>query len=244
MNLYLALILLSFASFFVAFEIFNFTKKHKFIDSFWGFAYVLQACYIGEITNWENPLIIGLIIAWGIRLGMFLLLRNGSYKHDDARYIRLAKGKSKTGIFFKIYMVQFVLQLVVALPIIYPAHDISYLIDWRIFFLVITGIGIIIESIADQQLLLFKLRKSNEGKRLNEGLRRYSQFPNYFGEILVWSGLGFYVASFGYYFALISPILIITLLFGVSGVPMQKNKSKKSFIIPDIKLILKDLLGK
>ena len=81
--------------------------------------------------------------------------------------------------------------------------------------------GITYETIADKQLKKFLLNKSN--KVMDQGLWLYSRHPNYFGEFLVW--WGFYLISIGsgYWFTIISPILMTILLFKVSGAELLES---------------------
>lgn len=50
-------------------------------------------------------------------------------------------------------------------------------------------IGFVIETFADVQKWKFKLEPRNSGKFCNVGLFRFSQHPNYFGNLLVWFGI-------------------------------------------------------
>jgi steroid 5-alpha reductase family enzyme len=81
--------------------------------------------------------------------------------------------------------------------------------------------GITYETIADKQLKKFLSKKSN--KVMDQGLWHYSRHPNYFGEFLVW--WGFYLISIGsgYWFTIISPILMSILLLKVSGAELLES---------------------
>jgi len=89
-------------------------------------------------------------------------------------------------------------------------------------------IGLIIESIADNQLTLFRATPSNKGHVLDTGLWRYSRHPNYFGDAVLWWGL--YVIAVGAeaYWTIIGPVLITLLLLRVSGVPMLEKGLRAS----------------
>ena len=60
---------------------------------------------------------------------------------------------------------------------------------------------------------------------MTTGLWELTSHPNYFGEALLWWGIGFYALAvpFGW-ITLISPLAITLLLRFVSGVPMLEKK--------------------
>jgi steroid 5-alpha reductase family enzyme len=80
--------------------------------------------------------------------------------------------------------------------------------------------GLVWESVADLQLARFKSDPSNAGQILNSGLWALSRHPNYFGEAVLWWGLGLLAAPTGGWLAVIGPAMITFLLMKVSGVAM------------------------
>ncbi|MCK7492290.1 MAG: DUF1295 domain-containing protein [Comamonadaceae bacterium] len=68
-----------------------------------------------------------------------------------------------------------------------------------------------------------------QGACIEEGLRRYSRHPNYFGEVTVWWGV--YVASIGFAgpigLHLLAP-LAMTLMFLFVSIPMMEKKIRDS----------------
>jgi len=94
-------------------------------------------------------------------------------------------------------------------------------------------VGYYFEVVADYQLKNFLTNPKNKGKLMTSGLWKYSRHPNYFGEGLMWIGIGVIALSVPYgYIALISPLLINYLLVYVSGVPLleEKYKNRPDFI--------------
>ena len=49
-------------------------------------------------------------------------------------------------------------------------------------------VGFIIEIISDKQKSVFKNKKENKGRFIQIGLWKYSRHPNYFGELLIYTG--------------------------------------------------------
>lgn len=71
-----------------------------------------------------------------------------------------------------------------------------------------------------------------QGKFINQGLWSISRHPNYFGEILMWSGL--YVSASSVlkgweHISIISPILLSYLLTNISGIPFLEGYGKKKW---------------
>jgi steroid 5-alpha reductase family enzyme len=83
------------------------------------------------------------------------------------------------------------------------------------------GTGLAFETIADWQLAAFK-RRGGRGV-LDRGLWRYTRHPNYFGDFLVWWGLGTIAAAGGTWWTLAGPVLMTLLLLKVSGVALLEQ---------------------
>jgi steroid 5-alpha reductase family enzyme len=78
------------------------------------------------------------------------------------------------------------------------------------------------------------LDPSNKQKVLKSGLWKYSRYPNYFGEILLWTGV--FLSSVNALsdmknigIAIISPTLTFLLLRFVSGVRLSDQRYNKRF---------------
>jgi steroid 5-alpha reductase family enzyme len=84
-------------------------------------------------------------------------------------------------------------------------------------------LGLSIESAADRQLERFKADPENRGRVLDRGLWRYSRHPNYFGDSLVFWGLGLIGLSTGSSWSLVGPALMTLLLLRVSGVALLEQ---------------------
>ena len=128
--------------------------------------------------------------------------------------------------FYKVFMLQGALMLVISLPII----GIMFSRDQTFSNINIIGVllwltGWLFETFADYQLLKFKRNPANKGKVMDSGLWRYSRHPNYFGETCVWWGVFLISLGSGYwYLSLLSPILLTYLLLKVSGVTMLEKR--------------------
>jgi len=93
-------------------------------------------------------------------------------------------------------------------------------------------VGFLIEVTADRQKRVFKRDTANAGKFINVGLWSWSRHPNYFGEILLWTGmavLAIPVLSGGQWVTLISPVFVYLLLTRLSGIPTLTEKAQKKW---------------
>ena len=93
----------------------------------------------------------------------------------------------------------------------------------------VTVIGLLIEVTADNQKTAFNSKPENQGRWIDVGLWSYSQHPNYFGEIVLWtgiclSGIGSYQGS--QWLALLSPLFVFLLLTRISGIPFLRVRGE------------------
>lgn len=215
-----------------------FLKNNGIADIAWGLGFAGIA-FIALILSgkWgKNPLkllLFLMIFLWALRLSVYLFIRNYN-KEEDYRYQQFRKDWGKQWIwksYLQVYMLQGVLMLFIALPIYITALLPASHQKISAFQIIASGIwtlGWLIESIADIHLYLFKRQSQNKGKLLTTGLWKISRHPNYLGESLVWIGMAFYTLNFPYgYVSLLSPVLVVWLLYKVSGVPLLEKKLKQ-----------------
>ena len=90
--------------------------------------------------------------------------------------------------------------------------------------------GMLLEVVADYQKYTFRSNPANHDKWISHGLWSVVRYPNYLGEILLWTGL-FISASSTFkgadYLSVISPLFVAFLLTKVSGVPLLEHQSMK-----------------
>jgi steroid 5-alpha reductase family enzyme len=205
-------------------------KKADIIDIYWGPAFLLSGLIILFINqNYSLPsnIIIFIIGLWSIRLGSHLYSRNIG-QSEDIRYTKIRSKYGNLGLFLINYVVQAALIPIISLPIIIVvASNLNELNFVSYAAIILALIGIVIEALADSQLKQFKRHKINKNKVMNLGLWNYSRHPNYFGNSIMWWGIGIYCFSISFnFFTLISPITMTYLLIKVSGVSMLENQIK------------------
>lgn len=232
------LILLSLLSFYVFFYLIGqVIKRHDIADIAWGMGFILAyfiAFSQGSTAHLQQILVGAMVLIWGIRLALHIFLRNRK-KSEDRRYEKWRKdwgNKWWMVSFFKVYLLQGLLLILIATPLIMVhQNNMETLSVFNYFGLLIWGIGFLFESIGDFQLNQF-LKTKKPGEIMQSGLWKYSRHPNYFGEVTLWWGI--YLTSFSteyMWINLISPLLITFLILKVSGIPMleEKYKNNKAF---------------
>tara|TARA_X000000368_G_C22673308_1_gene554932 strand:- start:155 stop:625 length:471 start_codon:yes stop_codon:yes gene_type:complete len=93
-------------------------------------------------------------------------------------------------------------------------------------------LGFAVEVIADNQKTAFRSIPENKDAFINEGLWARSRHPNYFGEIMLWTGItvmGISTFESMNYLAIFSPIFSYLLLVYVSGVRMLEYRGHKKW---------------
>ena len=100
-----------------------------------------------------------------MRLMIHLHMRNHN-KNEDVRYVKLKKRYGNFGMYLISYLIQVILIAIVSLPLqVLFYSDLSLNINFiSILGIIISAVGIFIESLADIQLTKFKNDSSNNGK--------------------------------------------------------------------------------
>lgn len=217
-------------------------KDNSIVDIFWGLGFCML-CVVAytqaEHAGIKQYFLLTLVLLWGLRLSVYLFLRNKG-KGEDFRYANWRKDWGKHTwwrAFFQVFLLQGFFMYIISLPILITmiygdgALGLLNIIGGLIFI----G-GFLIESVADFQMYRFKANQKNKGKILTKGLWSISRHPNYFGEILIWWGIFMLSLNSGYwYIGFISPVIITWLLLKVSGVPMLEKKYDDSPSYKDYK---------
>ncbi len=218
--------------FFTAFFAFaQIIKNNSIVDIGWGLGFVILSLYtfiLSEVITLRSILVTILVLIWGSRLSYHILKRNWG-KPEDFRYAKWRKEWGKWLVirgFFQIFMLQGLLMLIIASPVIF----INYAYQTGLQFLDFLGAavwltGFLFESVGDYQLAKFIQNPENKGEIMRYGLWKYTRHPNYFGEATMWWGIYIIALSIpGGFRFIISPLTITLLLLYVSGVPMLEKK--------------------
>ena len=198
------------------------------VDIFWGPGFIIAGVfYLMTQTGDPTPrglLVIGLTTFWAIRLALHIGIRSLGAPED----FRYRKWREEAGTsfwwisLFKVFLLQAVLLWIVSTPLLLAQLEgpASVLTVKDLAGIALFAIGLAYEAVADRQLVRFKRNPSNRGRILRAGLWARSRHPNYFGEAVLWWGLGLLAIPTGGWLALVGPALITFLLMKVSGVTM------------------------
>ena len=171
-----------------------------------------------------------LVLIWCARLGSFLFRR---VKRDgkDGRFDDI---KPHWGRFLMAWTFQglwvFMTLLAALLAITSPAPA-----GWDLLAtvgLIIWLTGFAIEVIADRQKSAFRADPGNRGRFITTGLWAWSRHPNYFGEILLWTGIALMATpTFAgwQWLGWLSPLFVTWLLMKVSGIPMLEQRADEQW---------------
>jgi steroid 5-alpha reductase family enzyme len=209
----------------------NLAKTEHYFDLTGSITYLsvtaLALALSGDLD--ARAIIVGTMVSvWAIRLGSFLYRR----VRRDGRDGRFDTIKTNPLRFFMTWTLQglwVLLTLAAALATITANERRS--IGW----IAVVGIavwiaGFSIESVADRQKAAFRRDPANAGRFISSGLWAFSRHPNYFGEIVLWTGIAIIalpVLSGWLWIALISPVFVTLLLTRVSGIPMLEARAEE-----------------
>eukprot|EP01063_Lacrimia_lanifica_P028584 TRINITY_DN41_c0_g1_i2.p1 TRINITY_DN41_c0_g1~~TRINITY_DN41_c0_g1_i2.p1 ORF type:complete len:302 (+),score=100.10 TRINITY_DN41_c0_g1_i2:60-965(+) len=191
----------------------------------------------------------GLAVAWVTRLGTFLTFRAANHGDDK----RLEKFKASPGKMAAVWILQVVWGYATLLPVLVAAYSATPLdappiasgvcpVSLQAAGCVLAGLGLVVEATADHQKLVFK--NANPEKFMRTGLFRWCRYPNYLGEITVWTGLAAAAAHYASAdrdhpylmtaLAAASPVFVYSLLRYASGVPiLEKSAAKRYGHLPE-----------
>ncbi|MDA0891441.1 MAG: DUF1295 domain-containing protein [Proteobacteria bacterium] len=172
----------------------------------------------------RQQLIAAAVMIWALRLGPFLFMRIKKAGEDQ----RFRKIKLSTPRFLLTWTLQgtwvFITAGAALAAIMTPNTDAL----GGLFYagVILWIIGFLVEVIADNQKSRFKADPANDGKFINTGIWSRAQHPNYFGEIVLWTGVAVMASpslSESALIFLVSPLFVALLLTRISGIPLLRK---------------------
>ena len=145
---------------------------------------------------------------------------------EDRRYQAMRAGSPHFWwvSLFKVFFLQAALQIAVALPVFAVAQSQGPLGLLDLLGVALALAGVFIEALADHQLTGFKADPESRDLVMDRGIWGYSRHPNYFGNALLWVGVGVVgLVGGGPWWSFAGPVLMIFLLLKVSGVAMLES---------------------
>lgn len=196
--------------------------------SFTYLAVIATAVVLSGDLDSRAVIVAAMVVLWAVRLGSFLFTRVKRAGKDD----RFDDIKMNTLRFFSAWTLQALwvtLTAACALVIITTEHKQAMDVIGNIGILLwIVGMGF--EIVADQQKTAFKKNPDNSGRYISSGLWSWSRHPNYFGEIVLWTGIAVIAVPILHgwqWVAIISPLFVYCLIRYLSGINMLEQKAEK-----------------
>jgi steroid 5-alpha reductase family enzyme len=180
----------------------------------------------------RRMLVAALVSVWSFRLAGYLLTNRVLSGEEDGRY-QMLRGKwgPRADLhflwFFQVQALGAVLFAVPLLPGLFLDVPVGRWYDFA-------GVGVWLisiggETLSDRQLSRFRRRPDSKGKTCREGLWRYSRHPNYFFEwIHWWTYVLLAWGSAWVWVSLLGPIVMLVLLFRVTGIPYTEKRALRS----------------
>lgn len=212
------------------------------VDSLWSIFFivftVLFAWRMGS-DDMASYVLIALILAWGLRLSIYITVRNHG-NGEDRRY-QAIRARNQPNFEFKslylIFLLQTVLATVVVLPVVPVLNGAQQAGVLTYIGFAVAAFGVSFETVADWQMARFKATRTAQDEVMDRGLWRCSRHPNYFGEAVFWWGVWIASVSMGGAWTVFSPLLMTWLLTRVSGVPLleadlqQRSQAYRDYLL-------------
>jgi len=207
------------------------TRNATGVDVAWsllvaGFALVYGLVSAGDPGR--RLLVSGLAAAWGLRLGLHLLRdRVLATQQEDGRYRALREhwGPRAPRGFLLLHLAQAAVALLFSLPVLAALQG-GPLDLWAAAGALVWLAAVAGETLADRQLAAFRQDPHRRGEVCRIGLWRWSRHPNYFFEWLHW--WSYVLIGRGAPLTLLGPLVMLLLLFRVSGIPWAEQQALRS----------------
>ena len=209
-------------------------RNASLYDPYWSVApAVIVMAWAGQQEiGPRQAVVVLLMLVWAVRLTANWASSWRGLSHEDWRYVQLRTQRppwlpwwllNLTGIQLMPTLVVFA-----GLLAVWPAVTVSGR-PWSLLdalAVVVTGVAIVTEAVADRQLRRFARDPGNRARILDRGLWRYSRHPNYLGEIGFWWGMWLFglAAAPSWWWTVAGPVTMV-LLFTVVSVPLMDRRS-------------------
>jgi steroid 5-alpha reductase family enzyme len=203
---------------------------YDLIGSITNITVILVSLLLTPVIDARSWLLAGIVIVWAARLGYFLVTRI-RLDGEDRRFSELKQ------TFLRFLLAWTMQGLWVAFTLAAALAAITSMVKVPLDLVAFAGFlvwifGFAIEVIADKQKRDFRAKPDNRDKFIHTGLWAWSRHPNYFGEILLWTGvamISFPVLRGWQYVTLVSPVFVAILLTRISGIPMLETHADEKW---------------
>ena len=194
-------------------------KYYDLVGSLTYIATVSLAYFSVENKTMIDSIIYFYVMVWALRLGIYLFRR----VRNDGKDVRFEQAKRHFLWFLQYWMGQALWVSLTActaiIGILSPEDDLLPVLAMIGMALWLSGFTI--ESISDYQKRVFRKENNPSESFIHTGLWARSRHPNYFGEIMLWTGIAVIALNTltGIeHITLVSPIFVYILLTRMSGI--------------------------
>lgn len=213
-------------------------QNSSLYDPYWSVIPVPIAIYWIQVSpegnELRNMLMLIAIAVWSFRLTVNWIRTWPDLRHEDWRYGKLAEDSGPLYWVVSFLGIHLFPTLIVFAGLL-PVYAASRMADpvgiFDILGLLISLAAVAIEYISDEQLRRFKSGNTVKGANMEQGLWAVSRHPNYFGEILFWTGLFFFAIGGGHFSENAwtgAGFIAMVLLFQFISVPMMEKRLVKT----------------
>lgn len=231
-SLFAVCVILAFAinwAVFVPSSLFRTEKYYDLTGSVTYLSLVLVALTLrGGLPDPRALVLAGLVVIWTLRLGSYLYARI-SREGADRRFDGVKTSVPRFFLAWTLQALWVVLTLACALAAMTSART-TPLGGFEVLGVAVWLVGFSIEVMADRQKAQFRADPANRDRFIESGLWAWSRHPNYFGEIVLWTGIAIVAmpALTGWqHVTLVSPVFVYVLLAYVSGVPLLEQRAEQ-----------------
>jgi len=191
---------------------------------------ILALLNSGQQAFTRSTIVAIFVSLWTLRLGTFLykrIVQSG----EDKRFKEIKKSLPKFLMAWTLSALWVFLTTVNSITII-ALNSQEPLGTFFIIGGVLWILGFAFEAVADWQKKNFSELPENRDKFITQGLWSISRHPNYFGEIVLWTGIAIIslpLLSDWQFVTLVSPLFVFILLTKISGLPFLEDKAEKKW---------------
>jgi len=184
----------------------------------------------GQQGSTRSTIVAIFVSIWTLRLGTFLykrIIKSG----EDTRFREVKKSLPRFLMAWTLSALWVFLTTVNAITVI-ALNSQEPLGPFFLIGAILWILGFAFEVVADRQKKSFAELAENKDKFITQGLWSISRHPNYFGEIVLWTGIAIIslpLLSGWQYLALVSPVFVFLLLTKISGLPFLEDKAEKKW---------------
>lgn len=229
LHLFALLTFLAFAIQWVAFVPAIINQTEHFFDLVGALTFIAVAALAYVVSGHHDlyaTIATALVVVWAVRIGTFLFRRVRMVGKDQrfdvvkTSFLQFLLGWTLQG-----FWITFTSAAAIAVILAPQRPEFG---PGAVVGLVVWAAGFTFEVVADRQKARFKANPANREKFIDVGLWSLCRHPNYFGEIVLWTGVAIFSAPALQgltLWLLLSPVFVAIQLVFVSGIPPLQTRA-------------------